>query len=190
MKPEELENHSGGAQGADLEWDRIGREFGVTNHRHYRPSDLKNMTPVEKVMMLKDVEAAAKALGRPTDFKGVELVHRNWFQIMNGDAIFAISRIIEPGETDFKGFMNNTGKQIVAGGTGWAVEMAIQKGKGVAVYDMNTDLWYFWDHNYNKFMSIDFIPTLTKAFAGIGSRQLTPNGIKAIRDVYKATFGL
>ena len=29
-------NHSGGAYGGDTFWDLIGREFGVTNHKHYR----------------------------------------------------------------------------------------------------------------------------------------------------------
>ena len=33
--PAEYTNHSGGAVGADSTWDTIGREFGVTDHRHY-----------------------------------------------------------------------------------------------------------------------------------------------------------
>ena len=36
--PSEFVNHSGGAYGGDTMWDQIGREFGVTEHRHYRDS--------------------------------------------------------------------------------------------------------------------------------------------------------
>lgn len=40
---------------------------------------------------------------------------------------------------------------------------------------------------WNKFWQYE-TPTLTESFAGIGSRLLTPQGIQAIKDVYKKTF--
>ena len=34
------------------------------------------------------------------------------------------------------------------------------------------------------------VPVLTPNFAGIGSRQITPAGIRAISEVYRNTFGV
>jgi len=191
--PKDYTNHSGGAKGADLEWDKIGREFGVENHIHYRPSDIGTMGVGQKAIMLADVKSAAEALGRPHIFKGVELVQRNWFQVHYSQAIFAIGYIVEPDKTDFRGFVNKTGKHIVAGGTGWAVEMAIQKNKPVYIFDMEENCWVTWvlldeeDFSSNQFFVFN-TPILTPHFAGIGSRQITPLGEQAIRDVYTKTF--
>jgi len=176
-------NYSGGAQGADLMWDQIGREFGVVEHIHYRPEDYHKSSQQTKVKIEEAVVKAAKVLGRPSKFKGDDLVKRNWFQVNGADAIFAISRIVEPNGTD-KGFINNSGKQVVSGGTGWAVEMAIQQGKPVHVFDMITNKWYTWNISQNKFV-IEDIPLLTRNFAGIGSRELTEQGMEAIRQVYQ-----
>jgi len=52
---------------------------------------------------------------------------------------------------------------------------------------MNTDKWCFWHQSDNDFQFTK-IPTLTKRFAGIGSRFLPLNGIQAIVDVYNTTF--
>lgn len=178
-------NHSGGCKGADLEWDRIGREMGFTFHKHYRPSDLKNLDAETRESLEYDVSRAAIALGRPTsEFPGKDLVRRNWFQATNASAIFAISRIIEPGETD-KGFVNKTGKRIVSGGTAWACEMAHQQGKEVYVFDMNNNRWVKRDKD--SYFVCD-TPVLTKAYAGIGSRFITEQGLQAIRDVYTKTL--
>lgn len=186
--PKEYTNHSGGAKGADMEWDRIGRIYGVENHIHYKPADLKSLSREEEKLMLRDVYCSAQVLKRPHDFKGIELVHRNWLQINRGStAIYAISCIINPNEVDFKGFENKTGKQIVAGGTGWAVEMAIQKDIDVNVYDVNTNQWYLWMDLTNSF-EYESVPLLTKQFTGIGSRNLTSQGIQAIVDVYEKNF--
>lgn len=187
MKPINYTNHTGGARGADITWDRIGRRYGVIHHVHWRPSDLETLPEGTLEKMNIAVEAAAKALGRPSQFKGIELVQRNWLQVRYGEAIYAVSYIIQPGETDFKGFVNETGKEIVSGGTGWAVEMAIQEKKRVYVYDMSRDDWYVWNYDHCKFWAT-FVPTLTEQFAGIGSRNLTPSGVSAIENVYKKTF--
>jgi len=179
-------NHSGGAKGADETWKELGKPHRVKTI-DWRPHHVKAMSTEGYHNMLNAVKAAADALKRPHEFKGVELVHRNWFPAHHAQAIYAVSHIIAPGRTDFKGFENNTGKEIVAGGTGWAVEMGIQMEKPVYVYDMTTDLWMVWSQSGNEFRLID-TPTLTEVFAGIGSRFLTPEGYFAIEDVYKKTF--
>lgn len=185
MEPKDYINNSGGALGADLMWDTIGRQFGVDNHKHWRPSDLElhlDLLPT----ICTAVHNAAQALKRPTNFRGIELVQRNWFQVDNSEAIYAVSRIILPSERD-KGFINRSGKQVVSGGTGWAVEMGIQKNMPIYVFDMDCEQWHQWTYRINMFLECD-TPILTQSFAGIGSRQLTEAGIKAIRGVYTKTF--
>lgn len=188
INPEEFINHTGGAPGADMAWDEIGRRNGVHNHIHYKPKDVSNiLLGVQHSNMLKAVADAANALARPTNFKGVEMIHRDYLQAYFGDEMFAISYIMDPGDVDFRGNINKSGKQVVMGGTGWTVEMAIQMEKRIYVFDMKTNKWYEWDFVLEQFLPTN-IPTLTLDFAGIGSRILTPPGIEAIEDVYKMTF--
>ena len=44
LLPSEYTGHSGGAYGADTDWDIIGREFGVKDFRHYRPEDSTSLS--------------------------------------------------------------------------------------------------------------------------------------------------
>lgn len=186
-KPEDYINHSGGAQGADLEWDRIGREFGVTNHIHWRPKHLRGLSKDAQQQVIEAIESAARVLFRPTHFVGIEWVQRNWIPTHHADAIYAISYILVPGQEDLRGLANKSNKEVVAGGTGWAVEIAIQMGKPVFVFDMNTNVWFQWSYKMRKFDRCP-IPMLTKIFSGIGARTLTLNGTTAIDNVYHKTF--
>lgn len=179
-------NHSGGAKGADTEWDVIGREFGVKTI-HWRPEHLSSMSPEGRMQMVSAVKSAALALKRPTEFKGIELVQRNWFQVHHGLCVYAISHIIAPGEIDYKGFVNKTEKEIVSGGTGWAVEMAIQAGKSVFVFDLYEECWRNWMPAFNAFFAIEGSPLISSTFAGIGSRYITDNAKLAIRKAYQRT---
>jgi hypothetical protein len=100
----------------------------------------------------------------------MDLLARNWMQVKNADAIFAIGHL---------------SKGIVNGGTGWAVQMAIDAGKPVYVFDQERNQWY---KNINGVWSESDVPTLTPNFAGIGTRQLNDLGKEAIREVYRKTF--
>ena len=35
LQPKDYTNHSGGAEGSDIEWDKIGKKFGFVNNKHY-----------------------------------------------------------------------------------------------------------------------------------------------------------
>jgi len=98
------------------------------------------------------------------------LLRRNYWQVKNSSAIYAISIIKD---------------NIVQGGTGWACQMAIDLKKDLFVFDQQKNNWYFW--NTYCFEKID-TPILTENFAGIGTRNLTENGKKAIYDVVDKTL--
>lgn len=176
-------NHSGGAYGSDYYWGNIGEKYGVESKHYYGEENKKTPfgnTPVSKSAMEEadsHLMEANKTLGRvfPTSKKYVnDLLRRNWQQVKNSDAIFAVSTIAD----------NNT----VNGGTGWAVQMAIDNNKPVHVFDQDKGKWYEYNYSTKSWDETD-TPTLTKNFAGIGTRKLNDAGKKAIEEVYKKTFG-
>ena len=111
---------------------------------------------------------------------------RNWLQVKNSDAIFAIAE-------DFYtvGDEMNYGKKAlitqVKGGTGYAVQMAINEKKPIYVFNQKSGTWF--EYKEGGFSSITQDPMLTKNFAGIGSRKINAKGMQAIRNVYETTAG-
>lgn len=75
------------------------------------------------------------------------------------------------------------GSTIVKGGTGWAVQMAIDSDKDAFVFDQSSDCWFTYDIDFLAWRQIE-VPSLTLDFAGIGTREIKPNGLKAIIDCY------
>jgi len=189
----EITNHSGGALGADSMWDKIGRLFGVVNHKHYWANQKTPMGNVELTKQqleegIEHAKLAARELGRPFVDKYANLLGRNWFQIKNSTQVIAIAPIVYPNEKNSQGYVVKATRATVDGGTGYAVEMAIANGKEVNVFDTKTNQWYKW--NGSIFVKSE-VPILHKDFAGIGSRQdngkMTDESIQAIRDVYEKT---
>ena len=104
------------------------------------------------------------------------LLCRNWFQVKNADAIFAIGK--------FDGIKRTK----VSGGTGWAVQMAIDNDKPVYFFDQPTNSWYIYIKEHKKFIQMYETPKLTENFAGIGTRGITTDGEIAIKHVLIETF--
>lgn len=177
-------NHSGGAKGSDSVWDYFGRVYGIDDHRHYWHPGLQK-PPLGNVEITdeqleegwKRVLLANKTLNRrPEKYKS--LLARNWFQVKDSEAVFAIGTIAD----------NST---EVNGGTGWAVQMAIDSDTDVYVFDQEKKQWYVWMEGFpgepGKFATCS-TPTLTQNFAGIGTRNINKDGIEAIKEVYRKTL--
>lgn len=200
----EITNHSGGAKLSDAKWDQIGREFGVVNHNHYREPGTKTVDSLElqkagvTATELSEEEynegqpkstIAARQMGRIQQTHQVRsnYIIRNWAQVKNSEAVYAIGTIIQ------KGTEMEHGKialiEQIKGGTGYAVQMAINEKKPVYVFDGTKDSWFVWNgETFEKTTT----PVLTKNFAGIGSRTLSTQEVidkstQAIRDVYQKT---
>lgn len=166
-------NHSGGAIGSDTMWGEIGEEYGVVSNHYYHGAKTPNgnieITEEQFERGKQHVYKANETLHRRPD-KYMNLLARNWIQVENSDAVFAIGQL-----------KNN----VVDGGTGWAVQMAIDVNKPVYVFDQERNKWYTKvDEDWVEIGT----PTLTPNFAGIGTRNINQNGIEAIRDVYENTF--
>jgi hypothetical protein len=187
--------YSGGADGADMAFELLGLKYGikvVAYSFHGHKTDSMNRYNLSKEQLLEGwghISIAAKSLKRyiaqSSDYTQ-KLLSRDYFQAKSSDAVFAISRIVNPKELGTK-FVNKATIQVVDGGTGYCVQCAIDMNKPVYVFNMKDDKWYSWNYDKNKFAECE-IPILTKNFAGVGSRDLTENGYMAIKKLYENTF--
>ena len=124
------------------------------------------------------VKIAEKGIKRPLykiqhQFYVRNLLSRNWFQVKNAESIYAIGTFFD------------TKQSIVNGGTGWAVQMAIDNVKPIYVFDQKTIMWFEYNYFLKKFSPLLAIPKLTEHFAGIGTREITNDGKEAIINILK-----
>lgn len=163
--------YSGGAKGADT---IFGEQAAKAGHKvvHYRPKDVKDpqLKKVADIYLL----AANDFLKRtyPTDKESVnDLLRRNYLQIEQADKIYAITPLNED--------------MIPYGGTAWAIAMGMIIGiEEIYVFDYVKDCW-FSHIGLNKWDKLnDFPPKPEGEYAGIGSRILPANGVRAIEKLY------
>jgi hypothetical protein len=197
-KPIDMANivcHSGGAEGSDTAWEKIGEKFGVKTKAYSYKT--KVHTSPNKVEIsdedykegISEVNKANKFLNRYGIHKYMNLLARNWAQVKYSKQVFAIGTIIKPGEKNSKGYYNKGKYDIVDGGTGYAVQMGINNEREVFVFDQVRDKWFRWSYSTLQFVEIKDTPVITNNdFAGIGTRELEPNGLKAIRDIYEKSL--
>ena len=181
--------HSGGAIGADTTWQTIGAEFGFTVQAHSFKGHSRTAettaemivehTPEELKAADEAVEKARVALKRrPTDRPYVKnLFRRNYYQVVDSDQILAIGSL-----------QNGGGGRLVNGGTGYAVEMALQMGKPVYLWDTTSGGWMVFSKSQNKFIDAEQPPVLTESFAGIGTRDLSPEKAQAAKEAMRKLF--
>ena len=187
--------HSGGAEGSDTYWEKIGEEFGIkTNAYSYKT---KYHTSTNKVEIsdedynegILQVKKANKILNRWSVDKYMNLLARNWTQVKYSKQVFAIGHIVSPGDKTSKGYRCNSKYQSVDGGTGYACMCAVLHNKDLLVFDQKKVAWFRWSYISMSFIPFDGTPKiLVQDFAGIGTREILPCGIKAIEDLYDNTF--
>jgi hypothetical protein len=175
--------HSGGCAGSDMMWENEGSKYGVKTiaysfYNHKQDSINQKILTVDELKEgFEHVVIASKSIKRNPNhpYQYVKnLLSRNWFQVKNAEAIFAIGKFIN--------------SKMVSGGTGWAVQMAVDNEKPVYFFDQESNSWYTYIYNLKEFKMMYELPILTENFAGIGTRELTGAGISAIKYLYKNTF--
>lgn len=183
--------HSGGAEGADLHFDKVGREYGVeTVHFSYRTNlheHLANKREISKEEFeegKKKVLEANAILKRPLA-KYMNLVSRNYAIIKDVKLVLAVGKkILKKGTRS-----NPSNYDVIMGGTGVAVLMAcLEPGKKVFVFDQSANQWFDWSANQKAFREYPGTPVINEStFAGIGTRELSDAGKEAIRKVFVKT---
>jgi hypothetical protein len=172
--------NSGGARGADSVFELQCAKNGIeviawSFDGHNTKSPVRRiLTKDELDEGFEHVKIANKTLKRI--IYGLKpyikkLLSRNWFQVKNSEAVFAIAHL--------------EGKNKVSGGTGWCCMMAIDCKKPVYVYDSNYQSWFEFDYEINEFKKYEKIPKLTNRFAGVGSREIDTNSVEAIESLLK-----
>lgn len=178
---------SGGAVGADTVFatQALKRDIDVDIH-----SFLGHKTNSSSIRVLSNIiihskedldnalpyiKQANKVLKRKIPSPGYvrNLLCRNYYQINKTDCVIAVGRLDMP---------NNT----VKGGTGWAVQMALDKYIPVFLFDMNANVWLS-SFGLNKIMGVWHSPFLKEYnnITGIGSRELTPKGAQEIKKLFE-----
>ena len=193
--------HSGGAYGSDFYWGAIGAQYGVIPHHYYYDVEGYELPPYRNELILEEdinegkIQAALaghRTFGYDKPVVKNPLLIRNWAQVKYADAIFAIGVLANEGDLYSDKDKENPRhflRQMVKGGTGWAVGMAINEGKPVYVFDQEQKQWFSYNAILGAFLPLYDTPVLTPNFAGIGTRELNDAGRKAIRDIYTKTFG-
>ena len=177
---------SGAAVGADLLFDKCAKEVG--HFRTHFSFKGHNVACSENVVILNEnqlhladiyLQQANIYLKRkwPTTNPFTNcLLERNYYQIKDSNKIYAIT------------FRESNGH--IKGGTAWAVMMGILRGMTeIYVFDQNTNNWYSFknfdkEKNIIEWNIIPYAPYPSNKYTGIGSRDLRPNGIDAIRYLY------
>lgn len=207
LNPETVTLHSGGAYGADTDWDIVGRKYGIKSVKHYRDGGNRKLskrlgnqnikvTVLTKEQMQHARDKLKKLLGLTLENTLVDnLTARNYYQVINADNILAIAPLLD-------------NKKDVKGGTSTAIRLGKRLAKPTYVWDTNTQKWYRYNPQTKKFEETN-TPKITKNFAGVGTRDIEyydkagkglgnpdyfgddvrEKAIKAIEDVYKNSFG-
>ena len=172
--------HSGGCPGADITWEIEGNKYGVKTiaysfYNHVQEGKNQKILTIEELNEgFEHVKIASVGLKRNLNIAYPyvrNLLCRNWYQVKNGETIFAIGMFIDT--------------KRVKGGTGWAVQMAIDNKKPIFVFDQENNKWNNFNYNKQEFEVTNYIPKLTENFAGVGTREINENGINAIQMILK-----
>jgi hypothetical protein len=176
--------YSGGAIGADTYFEEIAASYGLlVNAYSYKTKTHISKNKVELTESefhegIEHVEIANNTLQKLHYQRYFKLLARNWFIIKNTKHIYAITTIKKV-----------KGKEMVAGGTGWAVQMAIDNYRPITIFDQNKKEWFEWDYELSKFLLLKTTPKITTLnFAGIGARNINHVGTKAIEDLFANSF--
>lgn len=125
---------------------------------------------------------AAKSMKRryPSAKENINnLLRRNWYQVRYAERVYAISNL---SDTD-------PGCLKITGGTAWACQMYVDRWYSernfpvceLYLYDMASNKWMQW---WETWKEIERPPVPHGRYAGIGSRDLTDDGIRAIFSAY------
>jgi len=171
--------YTGGATGTDDLVERMAKQFGMQVEVLVPPNHPRAqfITPsTVEVLMLANphLHQAAQKLGKrmPSHFYMLQLLQRNYQIAKKAHTIYAF------------GILEKDGKRV-KGGTGWTVQLVMDQGKQVYLFDIPSQSWYGSDHYYKvddnattPVAGSQFVPwgpkgpTLHQSSAVVGSREL------------------
>jgi hypothetical protein len=187
MRPVKLPNSSytplsGGARGAEAEFGSCAEAWGITELNF--TFEGRDPERSRGQVVLTEEELAQGAVSQvylqskmhrtyPDSPQFRRMLQTIWHQVSTATEVFAIGVIQEDG--------------TVRGGTGWAVELARHWKKPVCVFDQEKSTWLRWDEGTWRDAGEPSVSE--RRFCGTGTRALTDGGRRAIRDLFRRSFG-
>jgi len=181
-----IECYSGGASGSDYAWVKVCERFKIPSHvftflghrglvlpknrqfcHTYTHND--NELKLGHQPLLKANETLRRNYPAESPWTN-RLLRRNYLIVRHVGQVFGI------------GSLNNP-KTIVSGGTGWGVQMGIDLGLDVYVFEQDLGVWCKWGGS--QFVPMIDPPIIAGKFAGIGTRQINPAGVQAIVGILR-----
>ncbi len=174
--------YSGGHKGTEAEFGRNAERWGIRqvnfsfeDHQMEYVQGSRVLTEEELKKGDVSMEIVSKRMGRT--YAKAEKIRRViqsiYHMVNNGHQVFTFGWI-QPDNT-------------VKGGTGWAVELAKLFNRPLSVYDQDRKGWFTWR---NGQWTPDTPVVAHNTFVGTGTRYLTEDGGKAIRDLFERSFGV
>ena len=189
--------YTGGAKGTDELVEQMAKQFGMQVEVLVPPNHPRAqfITPsTVEVLMLANphLNQAAHKLGKrmPSHFYTLQLLQRNYQIAKKAHTLYAF------------GILKKDGKRV-KGGTGWTVQLAMDQGKQVYLFDIPSQSWYRSDHYYQVddnsttlVAGSQFLPwgpkgpTLHQSSAVVWSRDLDNKTRAEIQALFNRTFCL
>jgi len=174
--------YSGGLKGAEAEFGKNAEDWGVQEvnfsfkgHTMERVKDVKVLSEEELKQGDISMTIVSQRLGRK--FAEAERIRR---------VIQSIFHMVNKGHQTFAvGWINGDG--TVKGGTGWAVELGKFFNRPISVFDQGESKWFTWKNG--TWTEEPDVKIEHETFVGTGTRFLTKEGKKAIRELFERSFG-
>ena len=173
--------YSGGLKGAEAEFGKLAEAWNINevtfSYEGHLPERSRGMRILTQEDMKKgdvSMEIISQRMKRTySRLEKIRKVIQSIFHIVNGGyQVFAVGWIQE----------DNT----VKGGTGWGVELAKLFNRPLSIYDQERKGWFSWQEN----KWVPDTPVITsETFAGTGTRNLSDDGRKALKDLFIRSFG-
>jgi len=184
MNPANSILFSGGAAGAEAEFGACAERHGLDEvnftfegHHEVRRRGVRVLTHEELLAGDVSLEYVSKLMNRRyAEGQTIRRVMQTlWYQVNSGQEIYVVGTILP----------DNT----VRGGTGWGAEFAKLCNKPLCVFDQDKNSWFKWSGTAWQALSAAEGPIITHPhFTGTGTRNLQPNGRRAIEQLYDRSF--
>ena len=172
---------TGGARGVDLEAEKLARQYGLPQYVlippcHPRTASIAPLTYPQLVEAIPLTTQVALRLGKKLSSPiSQQYIYRNYHIVNEAGRVLAFTSLSPTSRT-------------CPGGTGWAVEMAKVLQKDLYVYNVESDVWCWFNPYHNEFVACgpEQYPLLVPKTAIIGMRNMDeyPKALLALRETF------
>ena len=153
----------------DVSWvaETMAQEYGIPFQVPRCTKDRKDVMAAIQQANLLDISREAI----PERF--FSILERKYAVLLQADTLFAF------------GYLTQDCKML-RGGTGWCVKIAMDMGKTIYVYDIESGMWFHFKNN--QFCLKQETPTLALKSMILGSKEIGPVTNNAIQALFHSTF--